>query len=402
LSRVGQENVRQTTRFCLIDALLAVWAEAPAESISVRTLVRKADAAQSAIHYHFGDMERLYQEASQVALAAAQDWMAVRLKAMSGLAVAPVPRALQIAILTASIADWVTSQRPLAMAARHAPSSAWHRAWDDFWSQLALILGLEAHATKLALFAEGESARHLMTWNPVLDRALLDETVTALLLWLEERRFGPEDIRLRHRALARENYDSSPSLDDGMARMIAEAAADLLADDGHAGVTFRAVAHRAGVTLGSVIHHCGTKSELLRGALHHLYLREAMGGGPEILAAHTYPPAAMLDRLLASIVGGSQPVLRAFDEIELAIYNSSEFNALRGVVRSMDDPSGAWALQQMLGGTAPPTSLVAAFSAIIRGIGFRARLGGPEARMLEATARQSLMAFLSADQSAII
>lgn len=374
-----------------------MWADAPAETISVRTLVRQADAAQSAIHYHFGNIERLYQTASELALAAAQDWMTARLEALSALAGDTVPQALQVSVLTASIADWASSQRPLAMALRHAPSSAWQAAWDDFWEQLARILGLEAHAATLALFAEGESARHLMIWNPVLDRALLEETVTALLLWLEERQFGPEDIRLRHRELARSAYDRPPSPNDGMARMIAEAAADLLVQDGHAGVTFRAVARRAGVTLGSVIQHCGTKGELLRGALHRLYVREAMGGGQEFLSAQAYPPAEMLALLLTSIVSGSQPVLKAYDEIELAIYNGSDFSALRGVVRSMEDPSGTWALQQMLGGAVPPTSLVAAFSAIIRGIGFRASLGEPEAQMIDAAARGALMPFLSVD-----
>jgi hypothetical protein len=67
---------------------------------------------------------------------------------------------------------------------------------------------------------------------------------------------------------------------------------------------------------------------------------------------------------------------------------------LRGLVRAMDDPSGTWALQQMLGGMRPPASLVAAFSGIIRGIGYRAVHGGLEEGDLLSGARMALRPFL--------
>lgn len=403
-SQGGPENVGKTTYFRLIDALLDTWAIAPAESLSVRTVVRAAGAAPSAIHYHFGNLEHLYSEASQVALTEAQAWMAARLAAigtLGGAAVpSPVPMALQASIITATIAEWTGQQRRLAMALRHAPSAQWHAAWRAFWQQLAATLGLERYAPTLAFFAGGESARHLLVWNAPLDRALLEETVAALLGWLNDRSLGSDAVRSAHQALARVGYRGPPHGDRGETAAIAQAAATLLAEGGHAAVTFRAVADQAGVTLGKVIHLCGTKSELLDAALHRLYEREALRGDRAQFVAQTFAPEVIFDRLLRSVLSGQQPVLRAYDEIELAIYNGPEFAALRGIVRSMDDPSGSWALQQMLGGRQPPAALVAAYSAIIRGIGYAVEQADTpkdgDAGEIAVPARQALAPFLGA------
>lgn len=372
-----------------------MWAEEPADRISVRALVQEADAAQSAIHYHFGDLERMYAEASQAAATLAETWMADRLALLAPLAGAPLAPALRAAVLADTIAEWTGGQRRLAIAARRVPGPGWERAEQAFWTRLAGILGLGDHAATIACFARGEAARHLLVWSPPLDRALLEETAAALVTWLAERRLAPETVRPLHRALARRGYSEPVPGSAPEIAGIAAAAADLLAEQGHAGVTFRAVAARAEVTLGKVIHVVGTKARLLALALHRLYEREALGDAREEVMARTIPPQDMLGQVLEAVLGGSQPVLRAYDEIELAICNGPEFHPLRGVVRSMEDPSGAWTLTQMLGGTVPPASLVAAFSAVIRGIGFGARHAGPGAD-LAARARSALAPFLTA------
>lgn len=391
-----QGNDLKPTKMRLIDALLSLWADAPADSISVRTLVQHAGAAQAAIHYHFGDIERLYVEASAVALTAAEAWMESRLTALGGLAGGAVAPALQASLIASTIADWTGRERRLAMAARFAPSPEWQSAWEEFWTRLAAGIGLGDHAVALAAFAAGENARHLLVWNPPLDRALLEETITALVLWLTERRFAPDPVRASHQRLAREGYDRPAARhDDALATTIQEVAADLLAQQGHAGVTFRAVAARAGVTLGKVIYSCGTKSELLRGALHHLYEREALGGDRAGFEAQRLPPEVVLALLLEAVLSGQQPVLRAYDEIERAICNGTEHADLRGVVRSMEDPSGTWALKQMLGGEVPPAALVAAFSATIRGIASRVIYGGYSKDDLRSYALLALQPFTS-------
>lgn len=388
------ENALNRTQSRLVQALLDVWCTLSADAISVRVVVQEASAAQSSIHYHFGDLERLYLAATRAALREGQAWMDAQLTQLDALIGEPLAARIQASLMASIIAEWTVGQRRLAMAWRHAPNAEWQAAWDGFWRRIATILGLAEHADCLACFAAGESARHLLVWNPPLDRALLEETAATLTLWLSEQRLGAEQVRPTYRALARRSYDIPALHADFPGTDIASAAADLLAEQGHAGVTFRAVAKRAGVTLGKVIHVFGTKSALLHAALHSLYEREAMGGDPDQLLTRKFAPDAMLDRLLEAITGPHQPVLTAYDEIERAIYNGEDHASLRGLVRAMDDPSGTWALQQMLGGMPPSASLVAAFSAIVRGIGYRAAYGGLSENDLQSGARKALRPFL--------
>lgn len=394
LSNFSQENVAISTKIRLTDALLDLWAHAPADQISVRALVRKAGTAQSAIHYHFTDLERLYSSASVAALEAGRVWMTAQLGQLDLLAAAPLPPALKASLLASIIADWTHGQRRHAMAWRHAPDSEWQAAWDSFWHDVAQRIGLGPYADTLACFAAGEASRHLLVWNPPLDRALLEETAAALIGWLHDRQIAPAPVRSAFRALAHSSYDAPVPQPDALAGPITDAAAELLTEAGYPGVTFRAVAARAGVTLGKVIHVHGTKSALLHAALHRLYEREAVGDAVEQRLTLQFPPEVMLSYLLEAVLGGRQPVLAGYDEIERAIYNGEEYGPLRGLIRSMDDPTGTWALQQMLAGTTPPASLVAAFSAIIRGIGYRALHGGLDAGDLQAGARTALQPFL--------
>ncbi len=390
-----RETAMKSTELRLIDALLDMWAGMPIDQISARALVHEAHSAQAAIHYHFGDMERLYAAASAAALTQAEGWMAERLAALAPLAQVAVTPALQCAVISATIADWAVFQRPLAMAARHAPGPQWERSHRAFWTRLAALIGLGDHADTLACYAHGEGARHLLVWNPVLDRALLEETTAALVTWLAARRFGDEGVRMVHRTLARADYREPLHPGAGERAGIAEAAAHLLAAQGHAGVTFRAVAARAGVTLGKVVHLVGTKSQLLALALHRLYEREALGGDPEQFQAQRFAPQAMLAMVLEAVLAGSQPVLAAYHEIERAIYNGADHAPLRGVVRAMEDPSGTWALTQLMGGQVPTASLVAAFSAILRGIGHRAVHAADPPEALRAAAQAALRPFLA-------
>ncbi|MFW5633998.1 MAG: TetR/AcrR family transcriptional regulator [Erythrobacter sp.] len=382
-----------------MEAVLKAWADEGADSLSVRWLAAEAGATQSAIGYHFDNLERLYVTCADVAADRARVWMGQTLDLFGGLRGEVLTIAARAAVIAAIIEDWTRARRPLAMARRRSRAlgyAGFEKSWPGFWRELAALIGLDRHAPTLALFADGESARHLLDWDPVMDSLLLAETVRALVGWLEAGEPGEDAVRRAHRRRAADAYERPEGRDESASRAIIEAAADLLAERGHAGVTFRAIAKRAGVTLGMVVHHCGTRSELLHRALHGLYEREAMRAGAGGLAALSFAPEEMVELVLGAIASGGQPVLRAYDEIELAIYNEAEFEGLRGVVRSMDDPSGAWSLGQLLGGDVPAASLVAAYSATIRGIGFMA---GP-ARGLSgedlAYARRGIEAFVRA------
>jgi AcrR family transcriptional regulator len=395
VSKYGHINQLKSTQSRLVDTLIALWADLPIDQLSVRSVIHHADVALSAIHYHFGNLERLYLAASDTALERAKVWMTAQRLSLASFAGQPLPSSLQASILTSLIADWTMTQRPLAIAARRAPSAAWLAAQDGFWQDAAHAIGLSDHATTIACFAHGETARHLLVCHPALDRALLEETVAALLAWLAEARLVPETTRPAHQAHARAGYHAPMRGADPHFMTVAGAAADLLSRKGHAGITFRAVATEAGVTLGKVIHLFGSKSELLRCALHRLYEREALGDQRDLFVAQSLPPQAMMEHLLKAVLTGRQPVLRAYDEIELAIYNGAEFHTLRGMVRSMDDPSGAWALKQLSLQPFVPGSLVAAFSAVIRGLGFRASLAADDPVAIEDFARRVLRPFVA-------
>lgn len=379
LSQSSLEIDQKPTKCRLIEAVLAMWADVGADHFSVRLLAAQADVAPSAIGYHFTNLERLYLDAADTALGRAQGWMGDTLKRLEGLRERPLSCAARAAVITGVIEDWTRAQRELAIAWRRGRSlgfAGFDAHWHEFWSNLAALLGLERHAATLALFADGESARHLLAWDPLLDHLLLEETVRALLAWLEHGRCGEDTARLEHRRLALAGYASPQRPRDAAEAAIDAAAAALFSEAGHAGLTFRALAQRAGVTLGTIITHCGTRSELLHRALHHLYEVEAEGGGPDGLAAIAVPSEVMIKELLVAVGQGDQAVLRAYDEIELAIYSDPKFDRLSGVVRSMEDPIGTWSLAQITGVNTPPASLVAAYSATVRGIGFMAGLAG--------------------------
>nr|WP_237437777.1 helix-turn-helix domain-containing protein [Altericroceibacterium endophyticum] len=172
-----------------------------------------------------------------------------------------------------------------------------------------------------------------------------------------------------------------------------DAAANLLAREGRSGVTFRAVAKEANSTLGVVSHHFGSKSNLLREALCRLYEREAMTGDREAQFKQEIAPSIMLDEIVAAIAIGTHPVLYAYDEIELAIYNDPEFIDLRAAVRCMDDPSGTWAVKNLLGGQQPSQALVAAISSVCRGAGHLIATGVRPADNSNALIRSALTPF---------
>lgn len=379
-----------------MESVRAAWYKREVDAISVRLIASEAGCAPSAIGYHFGDLERLYHVAAEAAATDARRWAAHMLARFEGVGDDAPCDAARAAIIAAAIHQWCTAERPLALARRRSRAlgfTGFERDWRDFWHRLARLIGLERHAATLALFADGEAARHLLDWDPVLDRLLLEETARALVDWLARGKTGAAPMRVQHSRCAVRAYDRPAPRREETARPILDAAADLLAEQGHRGLTFRAIADRAGVTLGMVVHHCGTRGELLRDALHRLYEREAMREEAGGLAGLTFVPEDMIDRILEAVGPGANPVLKAYDEIELALYNDPQFTGLRGLVRSMEDPSGTWSLGQITGLERPPAPLVAAFSATVRGIGFMAASEGKLRGQTRDYAQAGLAAF---------
>lgn len=363
------------TKEQLLQAVLALWGDSPRDSVSVRSIASRAQAAVSAIDYHFGSVEHLYGAAQDCALAAAESWQAGRLGDLALLGGASLTLSARAAIVAGIIDDWTCLQRPLAIAAREASASSrtggdgathrrWNTIWLDFWQQAAALLGMADAADILAMFADGEGTQHLLNWNRTLDLALLGENVTALLTFLEVREMVQAPVRLAYRQATKPSWLGGAT-DDREANALDQAAATILHERGIAALTFRNVAALAGETLGRTTWHFGTKSALLERAFEQLYLDAV---GPQ-LATGSFTRAQMLDMVIEAVTSGSQPILRAFDEIILHIARSPDHVALRGAIRAYRDPAASWTLDMLLAGEeAVSPALASAYSSICRGL----------------------------------
>ncbi|MBW8735332.1 MAG: TetR family transcriptional regulator, partial [Asticcacaulis sp.] len=180
------------------------------------------------------------------------------------------------------IDDLSTSERALvfawfecqAMAARDpgfaAVAADWHAVWRDAWDKVAACLLPPDAANLLYAFADGELCLHRIAWRPLLDRACLFETCAAWMRLVTDGKTGPMSLREDLRARC-ENPASVPWADDSPEAAIAHAAADILGQSGMGGITHRAVAAEAGLSLGVVSYHFPTAEELTRAAFAAIY-----------------------------------------------------------------------------------------------------------------------------------
>jgi AcrR family transcriptional regulator len=339
-------------------------------------IAEEADAAISSIDYHFHGLERLLVAAQEVALAHAENWIERRLAQISAVQGQSLTSTACAAIVAAVIDDWSEGSRMLAMAWRESSRAArnsssresharWTAVWRRFWSEACRYIGLPEHGEALALFFDGECAQHLLRWNRALDRALLDETVGALINFLSDRRIEPAPVRSAYRAVVQDEHGGVLDVPGTPADPLEAAAAEILATQGISALTFRAVAERAGTTLGSASYHFQSKHRMVRRAFEHLY----RGAAGEAAPLTDVSADDLLTMVVQTIAKGDQPILRAFDEITQYISRSEDYAPLRGVIRSYRDPAATWLLEALL--DAPgriPSSLAGAFSSICRGL----------------------------------
>lgn len=365
------------TKLRLITALITCWSESPNDAVSVRAITGKAGLAISSIDYHFGKLEHLYVATQDHALGLAREWADARIEQATPLGGHRLSLPARTAIISGIIDDWAHGQRPLAMAAREASAAArlggdglahrgWTELWLAFWSDMARILGMADTGAILAMFHDGVGTQHLLCWNRTLDLALLHEDVAALLAYCEYGELGTAPVRSAYRAqvaaatagLATPSHEPPNTLD--------RAAATVMQERGIAGLTFRNVAAQAGETLGRTAWHFGTKTVLLERAFEQIY-RDAAGVPPP---DGSVSKEEMLGHVITAVTGGTQPILRAFDEIILHIARSPDHVPLRGAIRAYRDPAATWVLKTLLAdaGRPVPSSFASAFSSICRGL----------------------------------
>ncbi|MEV4422386.1 helix-turn-helix domain-containing protein [Patulibacter sp. NPDC049589] len=114
---------------------------------------------------------------------------------------------------------------------------------------------------------------------------------------------------------------------------VLDAAMAGLVDDGYATLTTRAVAERAGVAQSTVMHHFGTREELLSEAMSLIGVRLI----EEVLADAQREPRGPLDR--AELLDGlwaryKSPAGLAIGNLWIAAWNAPE---LAGVIRQLEE-----------------------------------------------------------------
>lgn len=288
-----------------IKAVLSAWEVGGQAAVSARGLAQATGLPASSIYHHFGDLEQLYVSAHEHAQALAAAWCGERLDQISD---APTGSDSLAPLLATLIDDWCEGQRGLAFAWREClllaarderyagTAQRWRLLWADFWNDACARLGIPQMAMLTERVFDGESYMHLLRWRRSVDRAGLEEICRAWGEWMRGRLAGPSPWREMARECALRSAPL-PELRDETAERIAAAAAAVLARMGVGGVTHRAVAAEAGLTLGVVSHKFRTSADLLGSAFEMTYLQSVPSEAIARAAGVDGDARSMLDRM---------------------------------------------------------------------------------------------------------
>lgn len=356
----------------LIAATLSTWERGGAAAISARNLTAAAGVPPSAIHYHFGGLGHLLDAAQAAALRATRDWCDAQWQAIGPGAHDPEMLGSLLATL---IDDWCETQRTAAfawregllMALRDPAQNTWAIQWRDLWhaffARLCEQMGLGEFTTMTTWFFDGASVLHMLRWRRPLDRAALEEMCAGWAAWTVGR-FAPRDAWFRMGQAEAEPLEMPAEQVDATAALIAAAAADTVADGGTAALTHRAVAARAGVTLGMVSYKYRTSADLLEAAFATIYRR--------ILAFAVVSPdevellsgPAVIDSFRRVVPDRAN--LLGSDELLLASARNAEFRNFAAQLRYLRGRSSAKFLRAIVGHQRPFSPIDGAiFSALL-------------------------------------
>ncbi|HEX7873728.1 MAG TPA: TetR/AcrR family transcriptional regulator [Sphingobium sp.] len=372
-----------SSRDRLIDAVIATWSQQGHAAISARGLAQATALPTSSIYHHFGNLDGLLLEAQATATEAARRWCAEQLD-LIGQAPGGAPEAFP-GLFAALIDDWATQQRALGFAWREChllserdqrycpPMEEWRTLWIGFWEEICDRCGLTGAGESCALVFDGESLLHMMRWRRPVDRACLDEFARGWTRWLMGS-LAPEGP---WRQFAREDAQASRPLlpePDGVAAQVAAAAADVMEEAGVTGLTHRAVAERAGLTLGTVAYHYRTSADLIRGTFEMLYTRVVANTDFSPVSAGGLPPSHPMETQ-----PNTAPLILAMEELIVAVARDPAYSAFAPQLRFLRGRSSGRILQAALGSEHAVSPLDAAlYSAFLSGQG-RANSGMNEA-----------------------
>jgi AcrR family transcriptional regulator len=358
----------------LIDAVLGQWASQGSSAMSARSLAIEAGVPVSSIYHHFGSLEHLYLAAQSHARAHAQRWCEDQLSQLD--AVGPLSPAAFPTLLAALIDDWAENGRRMAfawreciLAAAREPRfaveiEAWRAIWTRFWGAVCDRCDRSGYGDLTALLFYNESLFHLIRWRRVIDRAALQDLCDGWSRWLAGELADEGPSRAAARTEAARTMPSLPVLGELSGR-IAQAAAAVLQRDGLLGLTHRAVAAEASLTLGVVSHHVRTSADLVRAAFEMVY-RTVAGGGT------TAPqPVQRTDAELVGVLVAFQndaAPLRALDELLLAAARDPSLSGFVPQLRYLRGRTSALLLPSISGGRTGSPLDHALLSAVISGL----------------------------------
>lgn len=323
--------------------------------MSARQTSLAADAPVSSIYHHFGSLERLFVASQEECLTAAQAWCQARLKEISGFAGAPACFASFFALV---VDDWSQGCRHLAFAWREClllaarsdvfteQAERWQQLWTGFWDAAGEVFALGPNGIVAQRIFDSESLLHMIRWRRAVDRAALDETAAGLAAWLSGEPAPPAPWREFAHAEATRSMPDEPDHDPVTAR-IRTAAAELIGMAGGGGLTHRAVADRAGVTLGTVSHKFRTKSALLEAAFEESYCTLIRSLSISVPSSPPLQAARVVTDSLEAVARSPRAVGR--DELFVAAARDPSLSAFGAQLRYLRGRSSRATLQGILG-----------------------------------------------------
>lgn len=373
-TRDPQQNLEISSMDRLIQAMLEACQTTGSSDTSVRSLAAAAGVPVSAIYHYFGNMEQLYVTAQEHALTLAGQWCCRQLGALDAVrALSPQGFAPLLATLIDDLCEWhrpfVFAWRDCQLLAGRAPRHGalvrrWTDLWTQFWTDICVRCGFPECGLLTTQFVDGESLLHLMRWQRAIDRPCLDETCRGWVRWLGGEL--ADDSEWRALAFEQAGREMPPltELTQTMQR-IADAAADIVADRGASGLTHRAVAAEAGLTLGIVSHNCHTSADLVRIAFEMIYRRTvALGSQPS-----DEGDAGLALEATPATLNSPRAMLSAMDELLLAVARDPSLRSFVPQMRYWRGRTSGKMLQAMLGPDRLPSRLDAAlFSGLASGM----------------------------------
>ena len=346
----------ETSYFRLIEAVSLQWEADGFAAMSARRISLAAGAPVSSIYHHFESLEHLFLASQRECRSRAAAWCEAQLAQVFDLE----GRLEHFAEFFAHIVDaWSQGCRPLAFAWRECELLAarsplfvdearcWRAVWRDFWQCAGVHFGLGDGVFLVERLFDSESLFHMITWRRAIDRAALGEIARGVVSWLSgEPALAAPWRDVAHAAVLRDA--PRPVERDDATKRIMAAAAELVGAQGVAGVTHRAVADRAGATLGAVSHKFRTKAALLNAAFEGLYA--AMTGQdaePEVPPRASLSPEVLADEIASALPRSAR--LAGVDDLAVSAARDPLLSAFGAQLRYLRGRSSRAALQAIVG-----------------------------------------------------